>query len=74
MDNVRTIISNNMTPEQALRSAIERAPQEVLIIGHDGKGRLIMRSSKMSRKDSLWLVEAAKIEIMRELYDGDDEL
>lgn len=74
MGDVHTLVSINMTSEQALTSALEWSPREVLIIGTDGEGKLLIRSSKMTRKDSLWFLEAAKIEVMRELYNGDDEI
>lgn len=53
--------STSMTPMQALLSALEFANndnmQDVLIIGYDGEGQLLVRSSRMDRKDALWLAE-----------------
>ncbi len=53
--------TDTMTPEQALLSAIEFAKndnmQDVLVVGYDGDGELIVRSSRMDRKDALWLAE-----------------
>lgn len=50
-----------MTPQQALLSAIEFANndnlQDVLVVGYDGDGDLLVRSSRMDRKDALWLSE-----------------
>lgn len=53
--------SDTMTPEQALISALEFAKndnlKDVLIVGYDGDGCLLVRSSRMDRKDALWLSE-----------------
>ena len=53
--------TDTMTPEQALLSALEFAKndnmQDVLVVGYDGAGELIVRSSRMDRKDALWLSE-----------------
>lgn len=53
--------TTTMTPEQALRSALEFATndnlQDVLVAGYDGDGVLLVRSSRMDRKEALWLSE-----------------
>lgn len=53
-----------MTPEQALLSALEFTRtgnmQDVLVVGYDGDGRLVVRSSRMDRKEALWLSEQAR--------------
>lgn len=53
--------TTTMTPEQALRSALEFATndnlQDVLVVGYDGDGALLVRSSRMDRKEALWLSE-----------------
>lgn len=53
--------STTFTPKQALLSAMEFVDndnmQDVLIVGYDGGGRLLVRSSRMDRKDALWLAE-----------------
>jgi len=50
-----------MTPQQALLSALEFANndnlQDVLVVGYDGDGVLLVRSSRMDRKDALWFSE-----------------
>lgn len=50
-----------MTPKQALLSALVFADednlQDVLVIGYDGDGELLIRSSRMDRQDALWLSE-----------------
>jgi len=54
-----------MTPQQALLSALEFANndnlQDVLVIGYDGDGELVIRSSRMDRKDALWVSEQLRI-------------
>lgn len=56
--------SNSFTPEQALRSALELVRfdilTDVLVIGYDSDGVLIIRSSKMSRCDAIFMLEKAK--------------
>ena len=53
--------STTFTPKQALISAMEFSDadnlQDVLIVGYDGEGHLMVRSSRMDRKDALWLAE-----------------
>ena len=48
-------------PEQALAGALSFAQegmlQDVLIVGYDAEGELYVRSSRMDRKDALWLAE-----------------
>ena len=50
-----------MSPEECLGLCARLAEeyQDVLVIGYDADGDLMIRSSAMSRKDALWmLVEA----------------
>ena len=53
--------TTTMTPQQALLSALEFANndnmQDVLVVGYDAGGCLIVRSSRMDRKEALWLSE-----------------
>lgn len=53
--------TTTMTPRQALLSALEFAEndrlQDVLVVGYDDDGDLVIRSSRMDRKDALWLSE-----------------
>ena len=53
--------STTYTPKQALLSAMEFADndnlQDVLVVGYNKEGELIIRSSRMDRKDALWLSE-----------------
>lgn len=57
--------STTYTPKQALLSALEFARndnlQDVLIVGYDGDGNLMIRSSRMDRKDALWMAEQLRI-------------
>lgn len=52
--------TTTFTPEQALNSALSLDMQDVLIIGYDQDGELVIRSSRMNRMDALWLLEKAK--------------
>ena len=66
MKNILTFpASTTMTPLQALLSALEFANDDnltdVLIIGYNAKGDLIVRSSEMSRQDALWLTELLRL-------------
>ena len=65
--------TDTMTPEQALISALEFARsdnmQDVLIIGYDGDGGLLVRSSRMNRKDALWMSEQLRIYALGELLN-----
>lgn len=64
--------STTMTPRQALLSALEFVDndnlQDVLVIGYDGDGALLVRSSRMDRKDALWLSE----QLRRYALDGSE--
>lgn len=57
--------TTTMTPQQALLSVLEFANndnlQDVLIVGYDGAGELLVRSSRMDRKDALWLAEQLRL-------------
>jgi hypothetical protein len=56
--------SVNYTPEQALLSALEFARDDnltdVVVIGYDTDGVLVIRSSKMTRAVGLFMIEKAK--------------
>lgn len=56
--------STNFTPEQALLSALEfcRADNltDVIVLGYDADGDLIIRSSKLTRAEGLFMVKKAE--------------
>ena len=56
--------STTFTPRQAPLSAMEFADNDnltdVLVVGYDADGELLVRSSRMDRKDALWLSEALR--------------
>lgn len=52
--------STNFKPEQALASAAALDMTDVLIVGYDGAGDLVVRSSHMTRADAVLLLEFAK--------------
>ena len=57
---VQLSLNDSLDPEQQLKTgrALESLrEQDVLIIGYDGDGELIVRSSRMDIKDALWLAE-----------------
>lgn len=58
-----------MTPEEALGLTSRESPREVLILFTDADGEFGLRSSGMSRKDALWLIELARDAILG--YDED---
>ncbi len=57
-----------MTPDQALDSAAQLEPKDVLVVGYDKDGDLVVRSSRMSRQDALWLCEMLK----RHIFEAHD--
>lgn len=58
--------SSFFTPEQALHSARNENLESVLILGYDEKESLVILTSRIERKDALWLLEEAKLYIMGE--------
>ena len=56
--------SVNYTPEQALLSMLEFCRKDnlsdVMVIGYEADGELIVRSSKMTRAEGLFMAEKAK--------------
>lgn len=66
MNNVLNFpATTTLTPEQALHSALKFAKeyglQDALIVGYDEDGELFVRSSRMDRKDALWLAEQLRL-------------
>jgi hypothetical protein len=52
--------STSFTVEQALHSALQSGIKEVLIIGFYDDGDLFIRSSKMDRRNALWMIKKAE--------------
>ena len=50
-----------MTVSQALDLAKSRGLKEVLIIGTDEAGEIVIYSSHMARRDALWLAEQSRL-------------
>lgn len=50
----------NMTVDQALESARLRGLADVLVVGYDREGNLVVRSSHMTRNEALWLAVKAQ--------------
>lgn len=62
------------TPDMALREAIERGLNSVLVIGETPDGKFYVRSSgDVTRKDALWFLEHARINALG-LYGDDDDV
>jgi L-ascorbate metabolism protein UlaG (beta-lactamase superfamily) len=62
--------SSTMTAEQALDSMKHLEPKDVVVIAYDEDGDLLIRSSRLVRRDALWMLEVAKIHIMKEVYEN----
>lgn len=62
--------STTFTPEQALHSVLEFARNDnltdVLIAGYDGSGDLIVRSSRMTKPDALFILEKLRMWVLHE--------
>lgn len=68
-DNVLLMpASENMTPKQALQRSMILADnddlREVIIVGYDSDGGLVVESSKMDRKSALWIVEQLRDHVL----------
>jgi hypothetical protein len=55
--------STTFTPEQALQSSLQVAPEleRVIVIGTYHDGDLFIRSSRMTCAEALWMAEKAKM-------------
>jgi hypothetical protein len=67
MNNAKVIAlpaSTSFTPEQALLSMLEFARNDnlsdCLLVGYDAAGELLVRSSRITRADAIFLLEKAK--------------
>ena len=59
--NLATLpLSQNYTVDQALAAAKNKNLTDVMIVGYDSDGHLINISSRMTRRDALWMIENAK--------------
>lgn len=48
------------TADQALASSMDQGLQDVIIVGYDADDKLFVRSSRMDRKEALWIAESLK--------------
>lgn len=65
MSNIRQMpAATTFTPELALRSALDIDFNDVIAFGYDADGALIVRSSRMSRADALFLTELLRDHIL----------
>lgn len=63
MNNMKVIAlpaSTNFTPDQALNSALSLGMADALIVGYDEDGVLVVRSSRMTCAEAVFLLEKAK--------------
>ena len=63
MNNEKVIhlqASTNYTPELALQQALKYDLTDVMIIGYDEAGDLVVLSSKMTRAEGLFMVKKAE--------------
>lgn len=63
MNNEKVIhlqASTNYTPELALQQALKYDLTDVMIIGYDDGGNLVVVSSKMTRAEGLFMVKKAE--------------
>lgn len=54
-------LSTTFTPEQALHSMLKDEPADVLILAYDDTGKLLIRSSRLTRAQALFMLEQAKL-------------
>ena len=52
--------SESMTVDQALDSVKNSNVDQVIILGYNEDGKLFVRSSKLCRKEALWIIECAR--------------
>jgi len=55
--------TNNMRPDEALALASREDWSDILIIGYQND-QFAYRSSTMTRKDALWLVKQAELDVL----------
>lgn len=53
--------TTTMNAEQALHQALTDDLEDVLVIAYAKNGDLVIRSSRMSRAEALWLTERARL-------------
>jgi hypothetical protein len=67
MSNVTSLpATTTFTVEQALASAGQLNLSDVMVIGYEDS-ELVVRSSRMDRKDALWLLEVARLWVLSPL-------
>lgn len=64
MKKIDTLVNDNMSPEQVLRSSIDEGLNDVIVVGYNSEGEIFVRSSKMSRQEALWIVEQLRIYVL----------
>lgn len=65
-DIIELGVHSNMSADDALGVVRRESPGEVLILYYSEEGEFHLRSSGMSNKDALWILEQAKARIVNE--------
>lgn len=63
------ITKHDLPPDRLLNAALDKL-ESVVIIGFDKDGDEYFASSLADGGDVLWLMERAKIELLRTVYEG----
>jgi len=63
-DVIELGVHSNMTADDAISVVRRESPEEVLILYYSEEGEFHLRSSGMSNKDALWILEQAKARIV----------
>lgn len=58
--------SSYLSPEETLAGASRMDWAHVVIVGYDEDGKLMQRTSRMSRQDILWIIESLKRKLWEE--------
>lgn len=64
--------STTMTVDQALDAAKHCDMKNVIAIGYDADGDFVLRSSRMTREQALWIIESARLWILNQLASISD--
>lgn len=57
-------VDAEMTMERFKKCVVEEEFSDAIVLGFDMEGNFVTRSSKISRRDALWLIEQAKLSIL----------
>ena len=63
--DLKTVTTLDIPAERVLKAAMEADMDRVIIIGYDGNGAEYFTSSVSDSRDILWLMERAKLRLLR---------